>query len=71
MHIGGARQIVMTDGVRAWSSSDRDGRGCSCKNRLRQQVLLDRLPVHAGRLADSYFEQVDVLKRIKVRVIAP
>lgn len=62
--IGGSRQAVITDGVRAWSSSAATGVD-ELKDRLRQQVLLDRLPVMLGDWR-RHFEQVNVLKRIKV-----
>ena len=64
VNIAGSRQTVMTDGDRAWSISPATGLD-ELKDLLRQQVLLDRLPVILGDWR-AHFEQVDVLKRIKV-----
>lgn len=63
-NIAGSRQTVMTDGTRAWSISPATGLD-ELKDLPRQQVTLDRLPVLLGDWR-NHFEQVDVLKRIKV-----
>lgn len=60
---GGARQITMTDGDRAWSKTSATGLD-ELSGLMREQVRIDRFPVLLGDWR-QHFKAVSVLKRVQ------